>query len=337
MPSLCSIETQRRSLRAAVGQDLRHQEQRDAPASPAARPGSPGEHEVDDIVGEVVLAVGDEDLLAGDPVAAVAGRLGPGLERADVRARLRLGEVHRPGPFAGDQLRQPGRLQLGRAVMPAAPRPRPASASCTSEKPMLAEPRSSITTVARTSGSPCPPCSGGPGQRAPAALDIGRDRLRGSPAAWSRPRATICAPTSSPIRFSGANSPAANAPAPSTIASTRSGVASAKRIVAGQLVDADDMAEQESLFVDGRRVGHAGPRTLRCWNGGYSAARVSAQNTRVLPYGPRGDRRGGAADRAPAGRSRCRPRPSTASPPTPPTARRSRASTRPRAGRASTR
>ena len=44
-------------------------------------------------------------------------------------------------------------------------------------------------------------------------------------------------------------------------------------IVAGQLVDADDMVEQEALFVDGRRVGHRAPRTLRGWNGGYSAAR----------------------------------------------------------------
>ena len=63
MPSLCSIETQRRSLRAAVGQDLGHQEQRDA-ARPRRRVGQAGEDEVDDIVGEVVLAEGDEDLLA---------------------------------------------------------------------------------------------------------------------------------------------------------------------------------------------------------------------------------------------------------------------------------
>ena len=88
MPSLCSIETQRRSFLRPVGQDLGHEEQRDA-ARPLRRVGQAGEDEMDDIVGEVVLAEGDEDLLAGDPVAAVAVRLGAGLQRADVGAGLR--------------------------------------------------------------------------------------------------------------------------------------------------------------------------------------------------------------------------------------------------------
>ena len=110
MPSLCSIEAQRTSLRApsepsSLTQELRHEEQRDA-ARARRRVGQPRQHEMDDVVGEVVLAVGDEDLLAGDAVAAVAGALGLRAQRADVGAGLRLGEVHRARPFAGDELRR---------------------------------------------------------------------------------------------------------------------------------------------------------------------------------------------------------------------------------------
>ena len=43
------------------------------PLVPVGASGSRAEHEVHDVVGEVVLAVGDEDLLPGDAVAAVAG------------------------------------------------------------------------------------------------------------------------------------------------------------------------------------------------------------------------------------------------------------------------
>ena len=45
---------------------------------------------------------------------AVAHRAGP--ERADIGSRVRLGEVHRPRPFAAHQPGQPGLLLLGRAV-----------------------------------------------------------------------------------------------------------------------------------------------------------------------------------------------------------------------------
>ena len=64
------------------------------------------EHEVDDVGGEIVLAPGDENLLAGDGVGAIGLRHGLGRERAEIRAGLRLGQIHRAGPFAGDQLFQ---------------------------------------------------------------------------------------------------------------------------------------------------------------------------------------------------------------------------------------
>ena len=85
-----------------VGQEFRDDEERDALGA-GGRIGQPREHEMHDVVGEVVLAVGDEDLLPGDAVAAVGGALGAGAQRADVGARLRLGELHGAHPLAGDE------------------------------------------------------------------------------------------------------------------------------------------------------------------------------------------------------------------------------------------
>ena len=78
----------------------------------------PGQHQVDDVLGQVVLAAGDPDLLAGDPVAPVALRDRLGAQQAKVGAAVRLGEVHGPRPLAGGQLRQIERLLLGRAAVP---------------------------------------------------------------------------------------------------------------------------------------------------------------------------------------------------------------------------
>src|SRR5262249_17302848 len=50
--------------------------------------------------------VADEDFLAKDPIAAVAAWLRPGAYGAEVRARLRFGQIHRRRPFAGDELAQ---------------------------------------------------------------------------------------------------------------------------------------------------------------------------------------------------------------------------------------
>src|SRR5262245_66066147 len=71
---------------AAVGQHLRNQEQRDS-ARALRRVGQSRQNQMDDVVGEVVLAVADEDLLPEDPIAAVAARLGAGADSAEIRAR----------------------------------------------------------------------------------------------------------------------------------------------------------------------------------------------------------------------------------------------------------
>ena len=55
---------------------------------------------MDDVLRQVVIAIGDEDLLAGDQIA-LAVRHGPAAQRADIGAGLRLGQIHRAGPLAG--------------------------------------------------------------------------------------------------------------------------------------------------------------------------------------------------------------------------------------------
>ena len=95
-----------------LDQELGNEEQREA-ARAGGRVGQAREHEVDDVVGEVVLAVGDEDLLAEDAVGSVLGALGAALDRIEVGARLRLGQVHRAGPFAADHAAHVGLAQFG--------------------------------------------------------------------------------------------------------------------------------------------------------------------------------------------------------------------------------
>ena len=100
-----------RAVRAR--QELRHEEQRDA-LHAARRTVDARQHQVDDVPREIVLAVGDEDLLPEQPVVIAVGH-GAHAHLRQVRTGLRLGEVHRAGPFAADQLRQVGLLLAGRA------------------------------------------------------------------------------------------------------------------------------------------------------------------------------------------------------------------------------
>ncbi len=97
-----------------VHQELRHDEQADALDALGCAT-HPRQHQVHDVLGHVVLAVGDEDLGAEDPVAAIRLRLGAGAHCRQVAAGLRLGQVHRAGPPAGNHVRDVGLLLLGRA------------------------------------------------------------------------------------------------------------------------------------------------------------------------------------------------------------------------------
>ena len=86
-------------------QVLGHQEAADPPG-PRRCVGRAGQHQVNDVVGEVVLAVGDEDLGSVQPVRAVGLGHGPGGDRPEVGPGLGLGEVHGAGPVTGDHPRQ---------------------------------------------------------------------------------------------------------------------------------------------------------------------------------------------------------------------------------------
>ena len=120
MPSLCSTpgadHVVARAQRAVlVDEILGHQEQRDA-ARAGRRIGQARQHQMHDVVGHLVVAVGDENLGAEDAIGAVGLLHGLGLERAQVGARMRLGQVHGAGPFAGHHLGQIGLLELVAAL-----------------------------------------------------------------------------------------------------------------------------------------------------------------------------------------------------------------------------
>jgi hypothetical protein len=75
------------------------------------------QHQVDDVVGHVVLTGADEDLVAGDLVGAIALGLGLGAHQAQVGAAMRLGQAHAAGPLAAGHLVQIGLLLRLGAVL----------------------------------------------------------------------------------------------------------------------------------------------------------------------------------------------------------------------------
>jgi hypothetical protein len=120
MPILSSMEPQDTPLRAPrravfLDHELRHDEQRDALVAFRGALDA-GQHQVDDVVRHVVFAGRDEDLLAGDLVGAVGLRDGLGAHQAEIGAAMRLGQVHRAGPFALDHVRQVCLLLLVRSM-----------------------------------------------------------------------------------------------------------------------------------------------------------------------------------------------------------------------------
>ena len=70
---------------------------------------------MDDVLGHVVLAPGDEDLGAGHLETAIGLRLSPRAHSSQIAASLRLGQVHGAGPLAADQIFKVDGLELIRA------------------------------------------------------------------------------------------------------------------------------------------------------------------------------------------------------------------------------
>ena len=118
MPILCSIDAAARrrcaapGVPSALGRNLGTRN-RLMPLVPGGRVGQPRQHQVHDVLGQVVLAGRDEDLGAGDACScrrSAGHRLGA--QHAEVGAAMRLGQAHGARPGAVDQLRQVGSLQL---------------------------------------------------------------------------------------------------------------------------------------------------------------------------------------------------------------------------------
>ena len=97
-----------------VDQKFGHDKQADA-LDAFGRASHPCQHQMDDVLGHVVLTPGDVDLGAKHFVAAVRLRLGTGSHCRKVRAGLRLGQVHGAGPLATDQFFQVNGFELVRA------------------------------------------------------------------------------------------------------------------------------------------------------------------------------------------------------------------------------
>ena len=95
----------------SVDVELGHDEQGDALRA-SGSVGQACQHQVDDVVGHVVLAGRDEDLLASDLVGAVALGLSLGAQQAQVGAAMRFGQAHGAGPLARGQLGQVGLFLL---------------------------------------------------------------------------------------------------------------------------------------------------------------------------------------------------------------------------------
>ena len=75
-----------------------------------------GEDQMDDVVGQVMLARRDEDLGPADGVGTIVIGLGPGLDQAKVGAAMRLGQVHRSGPESRNHVGQIFCLLLVRSL-----------------------------------------------------------------------------------------------------------------------------------------------------------------------------------------------------------------------------
>ena len=165
MPSLCSMLTQCTSLRAPsepslFDHELGHHEQADA-LHALGRAGHARQHQVDDVLGHVVLAVGDEDLGAEDLVGAVGLRLGAACAPAPGRCR--------PAARSGSSCRSTRRSPASRGRSPcSSSEPAVSSASMApsvssghSAKLRLAELSISPQAAPMVLGRPWPPKSAG--------------------------------------------------------------------------------------------------------------------------------------------------------------------------------
>ncbi len=94
------------SERAVVRDELFGGEEQRHAFRPGRRARQSRQHKMDDVLGHIVVAPGDEDLLARDSIKSFAVGFRARAQCGEVRAGLRLGQVHRARPFAGYKFRQ---------------------------------------------------------------------------------------------------------------------------------------------------------------------------------------------------------------------------------------
>ena len=76
-----------------------------------------GQHQVNDIFGQVVLTGGDENLRAGDAIAAISLGDRLGSDHAEISPCMRLGQTHGASPATFIHLGKIALLQLCRCVL----------------------------------------------------------------------------------------------------------------------------------------------------------------------------------------------------------------------------
>ena len=87
------------------GEILWHQEQGD-PLGTARGIGELRQHEVHNVLGQVMVAGRDEDFRAGNPIGTIAVGHRFGVNHAEIGAGMRFGEAHRPAPGPVNQFRE---------------------------------------------------------------------------------------------------------------------------------------------------------------------------------------------------------------------------------------
>ena len=228
MPSLCSTDRQRTSLRAPSEpsgsiRNFGHQEQRDA-LDALGRVRRARQHHVDDVVGEIVLAVGDENLLALQLVPPAAERTAR--VRTAARSEPACGSVrfmvpvHSPDTIFGRYVRF-CRSEPLRWIASIAPR----VSMGQSAKAMFAPFHISSISEDSTRGRSWPPYSRGQAS-APHPPPTNFAYASRQPDAVSTCVSCQRTPSTSPLRLIGDRTPAANLAASSRMASPSSRVAS---------------------------------------------------------------------------------------------------------------
>ena len=94
-----------------VDEEFGHEEKRNALRSGRGI-GQASQHQMHDIVGQVMLAIGDENLLAEDAVAAVTGAFRTGTQYTKIGTGVRFSQIHCAHPLAADELFEIDVLQL---------------------------------------------------------------------------------------------------------------------------------------------------------------------------------------------------------------------------------